>query len=168
MKKMLSALIVVLLLVAPALAETKIAYVDLQKALNKSQAGADAKQEIQKLVKKYEQVFKQKQDSLLQKKADLEKQAVLLSAEVKAEKEHDYGQELKELKRFQADVKDELKQKDAALTKGILEDMARILNTIGKEGGYTIILEKTKSAVVFADSSVDLTDELIKAYNAGK
>ncbi len=51
MKRIMVALIAVLLFVTPALAETKIGYVDLQKALNLSKAGAQAKSDISNLVK---------------------------------------------------------------------------------------------------------------------
>jgi outer membrane protein len=168
MKRLIVALIAVLLLAAPALAENKIAYVDLQRALNLSKAGAQAKSEISNLVKKYEEEFKSMQEGLLQKKNELEKQAALLSDSAKAEKERDYQKEVRDLQRFQKDVKDELQQKDAEHTKRILNELFDILQKIGKDGGYTMILEKNEGAVIYAAENIDLTDELIKAYDASK
>ncbi len=168
MKKIIVALISTLLLATPVLAETKIAYVDLQKALNLSKRGVEAKQQIGEQVKKYEVEFKAKQDDLLKLKGELEKQAVLLSDSAKAEKERDYQQSVKELQRFQKDIKEELQQRDADFTKQILNDLFEVLQTLGKEGGYSMIIEKNEGAVIFADESVDLTDELIKAYDAKK
>jgi len=168
MKKTLIALLAVLLLAAPALAETKIAFVDLQKALNLSKAGVAAKQEIGEQVKKYEAEFKLKQDDLLKLKGELEKQSVLLSDSAKAQKERDYQQNVKELQRFQKDVKDELEQRDAEHTKRILNEMYEVLQKMGKDGGYTLILEKNQGAVIYGDESVDLTEQLIKAHNSKK
>ncbi|MBN1958114.1 MAG: OmpH family outer membrane protein [Desulfuromonadales bacterium] len=168
MKRIVVALIAMLMFAAPALAETKIAYVDLQKALNLSKAGAQAKNEISELVKKYEAEFKGKQEDLLKKKDELEKQAALLSDSAKAEKEREYQRDVKDLQRFQKDVKDELQQKDAEHTKRILNELFEILQKMGKDGSYTMILEKNEGAVIYAAESVDLTDELIKAYDAGK
>jgi outer membrane protein len=159
---------IALFLAVPAFAATKIAYVDLQKALNLSKAGAQAKSEISELVKKYEAEFKDMQDELLQKKGDLEKQAALLSDSAKAEKEREYQKEVKELQRFQKDVKDELQQKDAQHTKRILNELFDVLQKMGKDGGYTMILEKNEGAVIYADENIDLTDELIKAYDASQ
>lgn len=168
MKKMMTVLIAVLLLATPVLAETKIAYVDLQKALNLSKAGSAAKGEISDLVKKYEAEFKGKQEELLKKKNDLEKQASLLSDSAKADKEREYQKEVVDLQRFQKDVKDELQQKDAEHTKRILNELFEILQKIGKDGKYTMILEKNQGAVIYAAESIDLTDQVIKAYDATK
>lgn len=168
MNKVIVALIALLLLAAPALAETKIAYVDLQKALNLSKAGVAAKSEIAAQVKKYEAEFKAKQEDLKKLKADLEKQAVLLSDSAKAQKEHDFQQTVKELQRFQKDVKEELQLKDNEHTKRILNQLFEILQKLGKDGGYSMIVEKNEGAVIYADESIDLTDELIKAFDAAK
>lgn len=168
MKRIFVALIALLMLAAPALAETKIAYVDLQKALNLSKAGVQAKNEIAAQVKKYEEEFKAKQEDLQKLKTELEKQAVLLSDSAKAQKERDFQQNVKELQRFQKDVKEELQQKDSDHTKRILNELFEILQKLGKDGGYSLIIEKNEGAVIFADESVDLTDELIKAFDASK
>ena len=168
MNKIIVSLIALMLLAVPALAETKIAYVDLQKALNLSKTGVEAKQQIGVQVKKYEGEFKAKQDELMKLKEELEKQAVLLSDAAKAQKEREFQQNVKELQRFQKDIKEELQQRDAELTKRILNELFEILQTIGKNGSYTMILEKNEGAVIFADANIDLTDELIKAYDASK
>lgn len=168
MRKIIVALIAVLMLAAPALAETKFAYVDLQKALNLSKAGAQAKSDISTLVKKYEDEFKTMQEGLLKKKGELEKQATLLSDTAKAEKEREYQKEVRDLQRFQKDVKDELQLKDNELTKRILNELFEILQKIGKDGGYTMVIEKNEGAIIYADESIDLTDELIKQYDASK
>ena len=168
MKKMMTALVGLLFLATPVFAEMKIAYVDLQKALNLSKAGVQAKSEINDLVKKYEAEFKGKQDELLKMKTDLDKQASLLSETARTEKEREYQKNVVEIQRFQKDVKDELQLKDTEHTKRILNELFEILQKIGKDGGYTLILEKNEGAVIYADNSIDVTDALIKAYDAGK
>ena len=168
MKKVLVVLMGLVLCAAPALAETKVAYVDLQKALNTSKAGVQAKTEISDLVKKYEAEFKGKQEELVKMKGDLDKQASLLSETARADKEREYQKNVVELQRFQKDVKDEVQQKDAEHTKRILNELFEILQKIGKDGKYSMILEKNEGAVIYADPSVDVTDELIKRYDAAQ
>ncbi len=168
MKKIVLIAVALLLLVTPAFADMKVGYVDLQKALNTCKAGQQAKGTISSLVKKYEGEFKAKQQELLELKGNLEKQAALLSADARKEKEREYQQEVKELQRFQKDVKEELQQKDADHTKRILNELFETLKTIGAEGKYTMILEKNEGAVIYADESIDLTAELVKKYDARK
>jgi hypothetical protein len=40
-----------------------------------------------------------------------------------------------------------------------------VINQVGKEKGYTLILNKFQSGLVFVDDSVDITDEVLKVFN---
>ncbi len=155
------------LVAAPAFgADAKLGYVDLQKALNLSQAGKEAKEKIAGKVKEYEGTVDSRQKEIKKLKEELEKQAVLLSEDARAAKERDYQQKLKEFQRFTKDIQEELQQKDADFTRQILEKLFVVLKDLGKKEGFSMILEKTESSVLYADDSVDLTDKLIKAYDA--
>lgn len=165
MKKISVILLALVLFAVPALAQ-KIAYVDLQRALNVSKAGVAAKQQIGDQVKKFEVEFKKKQDDVLRMKTDIEKQAALLSDSARSERERDYQRRVTELQRFQKDIQEELQLKDAEYTTRIINEMFDVLNKIGAEGGYAVIIEKNEGAIIYADPALDLTDALIKAYDA--
>ena len=152
------------LAVAPAIAQAqKIAYIDLQKALNLSAAGKEAKEQIKAQVQGYDAEVKQRQEELKKLKEDLEKQAMLLSEEARSAKERDYQQKVKEYQRFTKDIQETLQQMDADLTRKILENLLEVAQNLGKSEGYTMILEKTESSIVYADDSIDITDKVIKA-----
>lgn len=167
MKKISVLIVAIMLLAAPAIAQ-KIGYVDLQRALNLSKAGVAAKQQMTEEVKKYEGEFKAKQDAVLKMKADLEKQAALLSDTARAERERDYQRRVTELQRFQQDIQEELQRKDAEFTSRIINELFDVLQELGTKDGYAMIIEKNEGAIVFADPKIDLTDKLIKAYDATK
>ncbi len=153
--------------VSPAFAaEAKIGYVDLQKALNTSEAGKAAKEKIAKTVKDYEGTVDARQKELRRLKEELEKQAMLLSEEARAAKEREYQQKLRDFQRFTKDIQDELQQKDADFTRQILEELLKVIREVGEKEGFTLILEQTESSILFADPKVDLTDRIIKAYDA--
>lgn len=155
------------LLVTPVLAEDlKIGFVDLQKALNLSAAGKVAKEKIKAKVESYDGEVQMRQQELQKLKDDLEKQAMLLSEDARNAKERDYQQKLKEYQRFTKDIQEELQQTDADLTRKILEDVLKVVQEVGKKQGYTLILEKTESSLVYADSRIDMTDAVIQAFDA--
>ena len=79
MRKIIFVLLATFLLSTPAFAEMKVAYVNLQKALNDSVSGAQAKVKIAAQAKEYETEFKIKQEAFLKLKNELEKQGALLS-----------------------------------------------------------------------------------------
>jgi len=147
-------------------AELKIGYVDLQKALNMSAAGKAAKDKIGQKVKEYEGTFQGKQKELKTLKDELEKQAMLLSEDARSTKEREYQQKLKDFQRMTKDAEDELKQQDADFTRGILEELLKVVKDLGKSEGYTVIFEPSESSLLFADESIDLTDKVIQAYDS--
>jgi outer membrane protein len=168
MKRLIGlALITVLVSAGSALAgETKLGYVDLQKALNLSEAGKTAKEKISGKVKEYESLVESRQEELRKLKEELEKKALLLSETARADKERDYQQKLKEFQRFTKDIQEELQQQDADHTRRILEELFGVIKEIGEKENYTLVLEKTESSILFADDQIDLTPKVIKAYDA--
>jgi outer membrane protein len=167
MKQLVVLLVVCLGLIAsPVMAQDqKIGYVDLQKALNLSVAGKAAKEKIKAKVQSYDAEVQSRQGELKKLKEDLEKQAMLLSEEARNAKERDYQQKVKDYQRFTKDIQETLQQTDADFTRKILETLLKVVQTVGKSTGYTMILEKTESSIVYADESTDITDEVIKAFD---
>lgn len=167
MKRIAMLMILVLLTALPAFAaELKIGYVDLQKALNLSKAGEQAKNKIAAKVKGYEAELDGRQEELKKLKDDLEKQSLLLSPEALSSKERDYQQRLKEFQRYTKDIQEELQQQDADFTRAIIEEIGKVIAQVGKKEGFTMIFEQSESAVLYADDKVDLTQKIIDAYDA--
>lgn len=168
MKKVLVLALSLLLLGAfsASAAETKIGFVDLQKALNLSAEGQAAKAKISAKVKDYEKVINKKQEELKTLKADLEKQAVVLSPDARDAKERDYQQKLKDFQRYTKDVQDELKQQDSDHTNRIIEKLVNLVKEIGKREGYDLIVEANSGGVIYGADKVDLTDTLLKEFDA--
>lgn len=167
MKKILFLLLLTFFTAATvSAADTKIGYVDLQKALNNCEAGKVAKEKISVKVKEYETQIDLKQKDLKKMKDDLDKQGLILSEDKRAAKKRDFDQKIKDLERFTKDIQDELQQQDGEFTRQIITDFSKIINDLGAKEGYTAILEKTESALLYADPKADLTDRAIKAYDA--
>lgn len=168
MKRLLLLTVVLLTLVAvPAAmaADMKVGYVDLQKALNLSAAGKAAKDKMRAKFKDYDVDVQKKQDELKKLKDELEKQAMLLSPEARAAKERDYQQKVKDYQRLTKDIQEELQQTDAEYTRKILEDIFKVVQQIGKQEGYTMILEKTESSILYASDGIDMTDRVIQLFD---
>lgn len=164
---LLAAVLLTLLAVPAAMAADamKIGYVDLQKALNMSSAGKAAKDKMKAKFKDYEADVQKKQEELKKLKEDLEKQAMLLSAEARATKERDYQQKVKDYQRLTKDIQEELQQTDADYTRKILEDIFKVVQQLGKQEGFTLILEKTESSILYASDGIDMTDRVIQAFD---
>jgi outer membrane protein len=169
MKRFILAGIVVCCLAATSAfaADVKLGYIDMQRALNSSEAGKEAKEQLAARVKKYQDEINSKQEEIKKLKDDLEKQGMLLSESVRAGKEKDYQQRLKEFQRFTKDAQDELQGKDEEFTRKILEGMEKIIQEFGRKNGYSFIFVKNEG-MLFVDEKADVTEDVLKIFNASR
>ena len=148
-------------------ADVKMGYIDMQRALNTSEAGKEAKEQLAARVKKYQEEINVKQEDIKKLKDELEKQGLLLSESARAAKEKDYQLRLKEFQRFTKDAQDELQGKDEEFTRKILEGMEKIIQEFGRKNGYSFIFVKNEG-MLFADDKADVTEEVLKLLNASR
>jgi outer membrane protein len=153
---------------APGAESPRIAYVDMQKALNSCEAGKEAKKQMALEVEKMQKSFAAKQKELEKLKEDLEKRGAVLSETVRTEKERDYQLKLRDLQRLQRDYEEGLRQKDRDLSDQILRNLEAIVKKIGEEGKYTLILERNQPPIIYISNAADLTNEVIKIANQQK
>ena len=149
-------------------ADLKIAYVDIQKAVNESNAGKDAKKVITKDVEKFQGQIADKQKILQTMKESLEKQAPMLNPDARATREKDYQNKLREFQRWGEDTQNEINQKRMEMERNISIGLQKVIQKVGADEGYTLILEKNESIVLFVSKALDITDRVIKAYDAQK
>jgi outer membrane protein len=145
--------------------EVRIGVVDLQKALNESTRGAQARATFSKRATELQKQIEQRQKELEAMKNELASKASVLSEKARGEKERVYQEKLKDFQRFYRDAQDELRSKDQELTSALLRDIQSIVASIGQKGGYSVILERGESSVLFADKEVDITQAVIDAFN---
>jgi outer membrane protein len=149
-------------------ADLKIAYVDIQKAVNESNAGKDAKKLITKDVEKFQGQIADKQKVLQTMKESLEKQAPMLNPDARATREKEYQNKLREFQRWGEDTQNEINQKRMEIERNISIGLQKVIQKVGADEGYTLILEKNESIVLFVSRALDITDRVIKAYDAQK
>jgi outer membrane protein len=149
-------------------ADLKIAYVDIQRAINECNAGKDAKKAITKDVEKFQRLIADKQKELQTMKESFEKQALMLTPDARANKEKEYQNKLREFQRWGEDNQNELNQKRIEMERNISIALVKVIQKLGADEGYTFILEKNENIVLFASKAVDITDRAIKAYDTQK
>jgi outer membrane protein len=146
-------------------AQVKIGVVDLQRAINETEDGRQAKRRLKKLFDERQKSLNEKQEGLKAQKENLERQQDVLSEDAFKKKVEQYQNDLMELQNEYVTYQQELSTKEAELTQKILEKMQEILRRIGQTDGYTLIIEANEGGVVWVPSNLDLTDVLIQRYN---
>ncbi len=171
-KSLLAAAALALVAVAArpaAAAETvKIGYVSMQRALENSAAGQQATKKLSDLWDKSKGELQRNKDKIEAFRAEIDKQSLLWNEKTKREKDDELRRMERDYNRLLKDVQDEIKAKETEFSEGIGKDLLRIVEDIGKAEGFTIILEKKSSAILYAPASIDLTDRVIKQYDSLK
>jgi outer membrane protein len=149
-------------------AELKIGCVDIQRAVNECHAGKEAKKTLTKEAEKFQRLIAEKQKELQMMKDTLDKQDKMLTPESRAAKEKEFQTKVRDFQRWGQDNQNELSQKQKDLERNIAVGIQKVVQKIGVEEGYSIILDKNEPMVLFASRSVDLTDQVIKILDAQK
>ncbi len=167
-KAILSALAVAAVL-CPAVAsaaDLKIGYVDLQKALSEVEEGKAAKAVLKKDFDEKQKELDRKQEELKRMRADLDKQSVVMSDQARREKEEEFQRKAMETQGRFLELQKDLSGREREMTRGIFERMSVIIREIAEAEGFTMIFEKTDSGLLYAPPALDISNELIRKYNA--
>ena len=92
----------------------------------------------------------------------------MLSPEAKYEKEKTLKRKLRDFQEKYRDYTEEMKKEEFKSTKPIIKGMLELANKLGKRKGYTLVLEASKAGIIYAPKSLDITDDVIKAFDAGQ
>jgi outer membrane protein len=149
-----------------AQAEFKMGYIDSQVIKEKLPDFKQAQQQLERLQQQYESDANDRQSKLLKLEEDFRKQELLMSEARKEQLRTELGQKERELQEFAQKIfgpGGELMQKNVELSQPIFEKVNTVLQTIGKEEGYDLIVDvgAPNSAVVYTPEKYDLTQKLL-------
>ena len=142
--------------------------VDLQKAVQSTAAGKKAKETM-------ESEFKKRKDNLDKKKADvdkmaqdLEKKRSVLSEEIFNKRNLEVQEEMMKFQKTVADNQTEIQKKEREVVEPILEKMRKIVDKVATEKKLDVVLEKQGNSVLFVRKEIEITDDVIKAFEKEK
>ena len=144
----------------------KIGSVDIQRAINECHAGKEAKKALTKEAEKFQGLIIEKQKELQGMKESLDKQGLMLNPEARTAREKELQTRLRDFQRWGEDVQNEMNQKRGEMERSIFVGLQKVVQKLGADEGYTFILEKNETIVLFSSKSTDITDLVIKAYDA--
>ena len=166
MKKLIVAL-TVLAAAGVAQAETKIGFVDMQKAIQTSSAGKKAKTELETEFNKKKKDLEKKEADLKKMGEDLEKKKSVLSEEALGKKQAEFQEEMLKYRDVVQKSQLDIQKKERELTAPILDKMKKVIAKIAKEKGLSLVMENTQM-VLYTDGSGDITDDVVKAFEKEK
>jgi outer membrane protein len=148
---------------APAADVAKIGVIDLQKVLETSSPGKSIQAELKKEKDKMESDLQQKGSEIEKLGKRLELEAMVMSKEMREEKEREQRIKINDFKTLQKKYRTELQKFEVKLMNQLKADINGIVEEIGKKEGYLLIINKF--GILYSPGSIDITDDLIRKLN---
>lgn len=151
-------------LAAPTLvADSTIAVVDTQRAVMESEDGLRMQATLKKLFEERQLELDKKQNDLQRERQELDKQRGVLSQDALMQRAEKWQQEVQIVQQKFMEYNQELNRKQNELMQPILQRTLQVVEQVAGTKGYSIVVDK--QAVAFARTELDLTNDVIAAYN---
>jgi outer membrane protein len=150
---------------ASSASSVRIAYIDVQRVLARSSAGVAAREQLEREKGGMQKEMDGKRQELEKLRDELEKKGPLMTADARREKQETFERKRRDAARMMDDYQKELEKKEQILLQKVLQELSGIIEKVGKDKGFYMIVEKRGASVLYASPDADLTDEVINAYN---
>lgn len=164
----LAAAVSLALPVAASAADVKLGYVDYQRILLEVEDGKAAKARLQKWLDDQQKTIDQEQQGLRKEKELLDKQASAMSEDTRIQKATELQKKVYDLAQKWERARAEAANKERQEMEPIVGKIDQVISAIAQREGLTFVFEKRDSGIVYAPSSADLSNEVIRTYNSAK
>jgi outer membrane protein len=150
---------------APTTAAARVGFVDIQRVLARSAAGMAAREQLEKEKAAMQKQVDAQRTELEKLRDELEKKGQLLSADARREKQEMLERKVRDARRLVDDLQATLQKKEEAMLTKVLQDVSGLIQKVGKDKGFALVLERQRSSILYASADVDLTEDVIHAYD---
>ena len=148
--------------------DMKLAFVDLQRAVAETEDGRKARANLKRDFDQKQKELDEQQEELKKAMEDLDKKRTLLPAETVRAKETEIQTKLQKVQQTYMRHQQDLSGKEQEALGKIFERMQRIVAKIATAESFTMVFDRNQAGLVFAKPHLDLTNDLIRRYNAGE
>jgi outer membrane protein len=145
--------------------DSKIAVIDLARAIFETEDGLRAQANLKKIQGKLQNDLETKQREFMTKRDAYDKDKGKLSNDKRAQVEADLQQRIVEIQTMQMDSQREMQRQQSEVMLPIQQRVIGIVRRIAAQDGYEMVLEK--SAVPYMRADLEITDRAIQMYNVG-
>lgn len=141
-----------------------LAYVDIERAIRSVEDGQQAMAELTGQLERRQTELDGMEEELRQFTATLEQELEMLDTETRNQRLAEYQQRMQQYQQLYVSNQQALVELEAEATAEIVQRMVTIVAEISESRSLSLVFEKTRSALVWGDADLDLTDELIRIY----
>jgi outer membrane protein len=143
----------------------RIGYIDLARVLARSAAGVAAREALEREKAAMQKEMDGKRIELDKLRDELEKKGPLMTADTRRDREETMERKRRDATRLADDFQRELGRKEQQLAQKVMQDISGVIERVGKQKGYYLVVERGRAGVLYSAPEADLTDDIIKAYD---
>ena len=144
----------------------KIGYINSQEILASSSEAAAAQQTFDQEMQRFQTEVQQLEEEISGMQQRLQQQQLTLSPEARANREQQIQTKLEEYQTRTAELQQLAQQRQQELIQPVMDRITVIIETMREEGQYSLILDVAAGSIISADSTLDLTPEVIRRLGA--
>lgn len=151
-----------------AQADIKVGVVNSQEVLEKSAEGKRVMAQLEERNTKSQNELARMDEEIRKLQTRLNTQRLTLTQEALAQLSSDIERKQTERKRYGEDQYREMQELTGRLFQRVQDELLPIIEQLGKEKNLEIIFDLFKSGAIYFSPTIDLTQEVIKRYDASK
>lgn len=144
----------------------KAAYVDFQRAVMEVEEGKAAKARLQKMADQKQKAFEAEQASIKAEVDSFQKQRGMMDDKARDAKEMELQKKTFDFAQRAEKLRAEIADSERKELATIFPKLEQLLGQIAQREGLTMVFDRSSSGLAWAPPSLDLTNELIRMYNA--
>jgi outer membrane protein len=151
---------------APAATPGKVGVVSLQEAIGSTAEGKKAFEDLQKKYEPRRQDLQRQQQEIAALQDQLQRGAVTLSDEERVRLNRELEDKQKIFKRATEDANADFQADNQDTYRRLANKMVAIIRQYAQQNGYALITDQAQIPVYYVADNIDLTDEMVKRYDA--
>jgi len=144
-----------------------LAIIDSQRIAEEYEAARDAQEQYQKFVRELEREVGDKEKALTALMEEIDSQKLLLGQDALATKTQQFERQRAEYFQFRESIDQRAEAEYKTRIQPILDQIKTIVERLGKERNYGLILDSAAISVLYVNPEFDLTNDVMQALVRG-
>lgn len=146
--------------------EGKVGVIDPQRIFSETNAGKKAKENLGAFSKNRQALIEMDEKELRRMEEDFVKQASVLSATAKREREDQFRRRMQEYQQKVSELNREVQDKQKDVLDGFRDKIEAVVAKVAKRLGLHLVMDKSKGGpTIYHEEPLDISSQVIEEFN---
>jgi len=140
---------------------TRFAFVNSQRILAEAPGAREAQQSFEREMQRYRIEVDSLEQALEQTQAQLQQQQATMSPQVRQQRQQEIQEAFLAYQQRVGELERTAQRRQAELVEPVMQRISETLERIRQQGNYSMIFDASAGALITADPSLDITDQVL-------